>query len=208
MDTLKAIEARRSIRKFKPDPVDPAQITSILEAGRLAPSGTNCQPWKFLVVRDAEKRRLITECAYGQKMIAEAPVTIVLLGDRQAYKKRLRRGMELVEIGAVSGETMEKVGQAYKERGNDRDRADNSIVLNCAIAGQQMIIAATALGLGTCWVMLIKKEELATALSLPENLVPVALIPLGHPDQNPAPRPRYDLGEIAWDEEVGEVWEG
>ncbi len=204
METLAALAARRSIRRFRPDPIPAALLLQMLEAARQAPSATNCQPWKFLVVRSPAGREALREAAYGQRMFVEAPATIVCLGDRQIYKKRLRRGRELIEIGAVEAETMEKVGEVYACRARDPEADEQAITLNCALAIQNLIVAAAALGLGTCWVRLMDEARVAEALALPAHLFPVALVPVGYAAEQPGPRPRYELSEIAWDERVGE----
>ena len=205
MNTFEAISTRRSIRKFKPDPVPPALITRCLEAARLAPSGTNCQPWKFLVVRDAGKRQQIMEAAYGQPMFGQAPVTIVLLGDTKAYRKRFRTGQELIQTGALAREDAERAQDAYKEMKQVEDDV-GAITMNCMIAGQSLILEAADLGLGSCWVMLFKCERISELFELPKNLFPIALIPLGYPGQNPPPRPRYPLEEVAFDESPARPW--
>ncbi len=205
MDTLKVISLRRSIRAFKDTPVAPELITRCLEAARLAPSSTNSQPWKFLVVRSRERREKLMEAAYGQKLIGQAPVVILLLGDTQAYRKRFRTGKELLDVGAIDSDTAAKVAAAYagrKEEGN----GEPAIRANCMIAGQNLILAATDLGLGSCWVMLFKKESIETLFNLPKHLFPIALIPLGFADQQPPPRPRYPLSELAFDEAVDRPW--
>jgi nitroreductase len=207
MDTFDAISKRRSIRRFKTDPVAAELITRCLDAARLAPSGANCQPWKFLVVRSAEKRKALMDAAFGQPMLGQAPVIIVLLGDTKAYRKRFRTGQELIEIGAVLREDAEKALAAYKEMKPD-DEDTVAITTNCMIAGQNLILEAMNQGLGSCWVMLFKREKVAELFDLPKTLFPIALIPLGYPDQNPPPRPRYPLGEIAFDETITQSWNG
>jgi nitroreductase len=206
MDMLEAIGRRRSIRKFKPDAVDRGLITQVLEAARLAPSGSNVQPWKFVVVRSAQKRNLLCEAAYGQPMFREAPVVVVALGDRKVFRKRLRRGKELVEIGAVEASVMEKVGQVYAARAKDPAAVDRTILANCMIAIDHLTLAATGLGLGSCWVVLMKADEVARVLQIPDEMFPVAMIPIGYADQDPPPRPRYPLDEIAFDEGLGSPW--
>lgn len=206
MDTFNAISKRRSIRRFKQNPIAPEQITRCLEAARLAPSGTNCQPWKFLVVRDAEKRRQIADAAYGQPMFGQAPVVVILLGDTKAYRKRFRRGQELIEAGAITREEAEKTAAAYKEIKQAEDDT-NAIMLNCVIAGQNLVLEAVEQGLGSCWVMLFKQDMISEVFGLPKHLFPIALIPLGYPDQEPSQRPRYSLGEVAFDESVTKPWE-
>ena len=132
MDLHEAIAKRRSIRRFKPDPVPEATLTRLLEAARLAPSGTNSQPWCLLVVRSPEKRAALHEAAYGQAMFAQAPAVIAVLGDRQKFKKRLRRGKELVDLGAVDASVMETVGKVYGRRSGDPGGDDRAIATACS----------------------------------------------------------------------------
>jgi len=206
MDTLEAVGRRRSIRKFKPDPVERGLITQVLEAARLAPSGSNVQPWKFVVVRSAQKREFLCEAAYGQSMFRQAPVVVVALGDRKMFKKRLRRGKELVDIGAVDASVMETVGKVYAARGKDPAAVDRTILANCMIAVDHLTLAATSLGLGSCWVMLMKVDEVARVLQIPDHMFPVAMVPIGYADQDPPQRPRYLLEEIAFDEDLERPW--
>lgn len=206
MDILDAIGRRRSIRRFKPDPADQGLITQVLEAARLAPSSSNVQPWKFVVVRSAQKRNLLCEAAYGQSMLREAPVVVVALGDRKIFKKSLRRGKELVDIGAVDASVMETVSQVYAARQKDPAAVDRTILANCMIAIDHLTLAATSLGLGSCWVMLMKVDEVARVLQIPDHMFPVAMVPIGYADQDPPPRPRYLLEEIAFDEGLECPW--
>ncbi|MBS7606358.1 MAG: nitroreductase family protein [Candidatus Bathyarchaeia archaeon] len=80
MDFYEVIRTRRSIRSYKPDPVPDDVLTRILEAARIAPSGSNRQPWKFIVVRDEELKRRLAIACHNQMFIAEAPVVIVACG--------------------------------------------------------------------------------------------------------------------------------
>ena len=205
MNVCEAISKRRSIRRFKSEPVTPAQITLCLEAARLAPSGTNCQPWKLLVVRDAGQQQRIAEAAFGQPMFTQAPVVIVLLGDTKAYRKRFRRGKELIEMGALAPEDVEKTAAAYKEV-LPAEEDMTAIQTNCMLAGQNLVLAAVEQGLGSCWVGLFKKDRISEMFDLPKHLFPVALIPLGFPDQEPPPRPRYPLAEVAFDGSIAKPW--
>lgn len=164
------------------------------------------QPWKFVVVRSTQKRELLCEAGYGQSMLREAPVVVVALGDRKMFRKRLRRGKELVDIGAVDASVMETVGLVYGAREKDPAAVDRTILANCMIAIDHLTLAATSLGLGSCWVMLMKVDEVAGVLEIPEQMFPVAMIPIGYADQDPPGRPRYALEEIAFDEGLGSPW--
>jgi len=76
MNVYEAIKTRRSVRSYKPDPVPEESLERILEAARLAPSGNNAQAWKFVVVKDEERRKKLVEAAAGQSFVGEAPVVI------------------------------------------------------------------------------------------------------------------------------------
>ncbi|MBD3179580.1 MAG: nitroreductase [Candidatus Latescibacteria bacterium] len=88
MDLYKAIEGRVSTRKYRPDQVPEELLEKLLEAARLAPSGKNGQPWRFIVVTENETRKKLMAACKGQKFIYEAPVVIVACGyEEYAYKK-------------------------------------------------------------------------------------------------------------------------
>jgi len=76
MDVHTAIKTRRSVRAYKPDPVPDESLKRILEAARLAPSAANRQQWKFVVVRDPERRKQLSRAAHNQGFVGEAPVVI------------------------------------------------------------------------------------------------------------------------------------
>jgi nitroreductase len=76
MDVQQAIEKRKSIRRYQERPIPEDKLNKVLEAARMAPSGANSQLWKFVVVRDAEKRKLLSKAANGQAHVAGAPVVI------------------------------------------------------------------------------------------------------------------------------------
>ena len=81
MDVLKAIETRRSVRKYKPVPVLNGDLKKILEAGRRAPSAGNKQPWGFIVVRDAERRKKLAETARNQMWTADVGAFVAVFFD-------------------------------------------------------------------------------------------------------------------------------
>jgi nitroreductase len=88
MEFYEVIRTRRSIREFKPDPVPDNVLKRVLEAARIAPSGSNRQPWKFILIKDKETKEKIVPLAGGQKFISEAPILIVACG----YNIRYNRG--------------------------------------------------------------------------------------------------------------------
>ncbi|MDQ7795090.1 MAG: nitroreductase family protein [bacterium] len=76
MEIREAIRERRSVRAYRPDPVPEAALEAVLEAARLAPSGSNRQPWRFVVVTDPRRRVALVGVARGQRFVGEAPVVI------------------------------------------------------------------------------------------------------------------------------------
>jgi nitroreductase len=80
MSVLEIIRRRRSIRKYKDDPIPEDVLFRVLEAARLAPSGKNLQPWKFIIVRDKLLKKKLAEASIRQYFMAEAPVVIVACG--------------------------------------------------------------------------------------------------------------------------------
>lgn len=87
MSFLNLAKSRFSVRKYKPDPVSEMDLNYVLEAGRVAPSAVNYQPWHFLVLREKESLQKIHQC-YHREWFSEAPVVIVLLGDHGKGWKR------------------------------------------------------------------------------------------------------------------------
>jgi len=79
MDLYEAIQRRHSVRAYADQPVEEDKLLRVLEAGRLAPSGRNRQPWKFVVVQDAERRRKLAGFS-GQTFLAQAPVVLAVVG--------------------------------------------------------------------------------------------------------------------------------
>ncbi len=87
MDFYEVIKTRRSVRSYKPDPVSEEVLMRVLDAARIAPSGSNRQPWKFIIVRDeALKRKIAQHCSH-QYFIAEAPIVIVACGRNIHYNR-------------------------------------------------------------------------------------------------------------------------
>jgi len=181
-----AIEKRRSIRKFRPEPVPRELIDELLEAARLAPSAPNRQPWRIQVVTDPDlKQRIFEEATFSQHHVREAPVIIVC-------------GSELLTF--VKGHPLAPPGSDYygaeSENWDDIKAFIPDAHMNTAIAIEHMVLMATALGLGTCWVQMIRFGQLAKILEWPRHVVANAILVVGYPDESPPLRPRLSLEEI------------
>ena len=176
MDLFEVVEKRRSIRKFRPKRVTTKDLRKILEAGRLAPSGGNRQPWYFIVVRQSETKKALATAANNQTFVAEADVVIAALGDPAISRAKLPY-------------TLSSTRLPYKQ--------------DPMIAVEHMILAATALGYGTCWIGAFNEAEVKEILKIPESLAVVALLPIGVPDEDPPQRPRKAFTEIFFKESFG-----
>ncbi len=97
MDVLQAIKERRSIRQYSQEPVSQDQLTQILEAGRWAPSRGNSQPWKFIVLKDAQIRRQLAEAIPNGKFLAEAPSGVAVVVSPQSSKHPEQEGAAATE---------------------------------------------------------------------------------------------------------------
>ncbi len=181
-----AIEKRRSIRKFKSTPVPDDLLNQILEAARLAPSGTNRQPWRFQIIKEGPlKKKLIEEGTFGSEALNTAPVIIVCGPEMLTFVK----GHKLAPPGG------EYFG-AENEDPEELKKFSPDANMYTAIAITHMTLMATALGLGTCWVQRIKFGQVARILGWPRHMSVLTLLALGYPDEDPPPRPRVSMETI------------
>ena len=205
LNVWEAINERRSIRKFAPESVPEAMVEQMLEAARLAPSASNRQPWRFLVVRDGKIKQQIRRMCLGQMFIEEAPVVIICFGDLERYSDtaRRKRWQEFVDSGVtntLSGRFADP--EFIANRGSlpvpPRAQLITPVVANTYIAIEHLVLIAEALGLGTCWVGGFEDPaEFNHFFGLADTLIPVAVIPVGYSaSKMPPPRPRVAFEEI------------
>ncbi len=197
-----AISQRRSIRKFKPDPLNREIIDRLLESARLAPSGSNRQPWRFLVTTDPKEKKRLKEICLGQAFIEEAPVVFVCCADLTAYSAASRKARLQEYVGAGVLETLSGrfSDPSYRERAiaePEPSEVLRSAMANVYIAIEHMVLTATSMGLGSCWVGALGDEgEITGLFGLPDHIVPVIVLPVGYSDRVPPQRPRISMSEI------------
>jgi len=204
LTVAEAIKVRRSIRSFRNDPVSDATILAMLEAARLAPSGSNRQPWRFIVVTDKEEKRKLRKVCFDQAFIEEAPLVFVCCVDLTAYARaaREKRAQEFIDYGVIETLSGYFADPAVRELFLNAPDDDLSVhfmtaMANTYIAVEHMVLTATALGLGSCWVGAIgSAEEMNSIFHLPPNIFAVAVLPVGYPTKVPPPRPRISLDSI------------
>ncbi len=162
MTVKQAIETRKSIRKYKADPIPKRDLNRVLEAGRLAPSAMNLQDWKLIAVTDPEKIKEMQVACNNQKQVGSAPATLVICSC------------------------------------NDRIMGcgQSKATVDCSIAFSFMMLRAWELGLGTCWLGSFDRDKVRKVLDIPRDYTPVAVSPLGYPDEDPDPKPRKSSDEV------------
>lgn len=168
MEFNEVIKNRRSIRQFKPTEIPDETIREILELAQLAPSAGNLQAYKVKIIKSKEDKMKLKEATMSkQESLVSAPVVLVICADR------------------------EESGKKYEERGKNLYSIQDATIFASYV---QLTIAS--MGLTAVWVGGFSEEEVKSALSLPENLQPVAMIPFGYPDGEPRPRERKNLEDI------------
>ena len=196
-----AMYTQRAIRKFRDEPVPKDLLWRVIEAATKAPSGTNSQPWKFIVIEDEGRRRAIAQMVRDQSQ--KNP------GTREYFSRGSRseeRSERLMLTGALS--LLDNLAQApvLIIPCLDRDGAPiaDSFRSGSSIYGavQNLQLAARGLGLGTVLAGFEAaiEAELRAYLGIPDTAVPVALVPLGFPDANFGPTRRKPVDEVTfWD---------
>lgn len=189
MDIFEVIKGRRSIRKFKPDPISEDSLRAILEAARAAPSWANTQCCRLIVVRDPDTRQKLAETVTS----VNPPVP--------------NRGTEAVRVAPVVIVACAEPGRSGAYTGGEKqwtpgtDKGIYWYMFDVGLAMQNITLAAHALGLGTVHIGMIDAPAAARVLGLPQGMAVVELMPLGVPDESPPPRPRKELRELVY-------WEG
>jgi nitroreductase len=187
METLETIKNRRSIRKFKTDSVDEKTLEIILDAARLAPSWSNTQCWRFIVIRDSIIKSNLAETLQSvpnlgtnpaANAIRTAPVVIVACAENK-----------------VSG---------YFNGKAATDKGDYWYMFDVALAMENISLAAASLGLGTVHIGLFDTNKVSALLGIPEGYCVVSMTPLGYPEFQPNPRPRKSVSEIVFHEIFGQ----
>lgn len=200
---MDVIFKRRSVRKFTDEPVSEEDIKFIVEAGRWAPSGENSQGWRFVVIKDKEiinklgdicgnaDARLFTG-EYVSKRMHSRFATMEDGEKKKAIFKKLMSGNVSRFVGTAPV-VITVVGK--------KDVLD--VQLDNAAAIENMLIMVSALGLGACWVISpvtdIRDElEVNELLGVSKDFKVISVVPLGHMEKLPNPRPRLELEEITF----------
>ena len=179
-ETITWLTTRRSVRRYQPHPIPDDLIEQLLTAAIWSPSAHNRQPWRFAVIRNTAVKEQLAQ-AMGRQLRADleaddAPADVIARDVNRSYQRLT--GAPLLILLSLSMEDMD----AYPDP--DRQRNEWTMaVQSAAMAGQNLLLAAHALGLGACWLCapLFCPAVAREALSLPANWQPQGLITVGYP---------------------------
>lgn len=172
---LEEIRSRRSIRKYINKPIEDEKINQLIESARMAPSGSNTQPWHFIVVKSDTTREKLAKVSRNQGWMMGAPVFIVCVAD---IRSRIKKDIEL----------------SLNE--NSPQLEFKQIIRDTSIAIEHLVLSAEKFGLGTCWVAWFTQEEIRPILNIPSDKYVVSIITLGYPNELPKDRPHKKLEDI------------
>ena len=175
MEVFECAITRRSIRKYKDQPVEWDKVVNILEAGRLAPSAGNLQNFRFIVVKDEETRKKIAEAALNQTWMIKAPIHIIVCSEPEKTKR----------FYGVRGERL-------------------YTIQDCAAAIENMLLTAHSLGLGACWVGAYEEDAIRRLMNLPEQGITHAIITIGYADEKPVMQPHHRIEHLVFLEKWGQ----
>lgn len=205
---LELIQLRRSIRNYTDTPVSEEDLKMILEAARQAPSGENYQPWRFTVIRDQKNKDYLSvlgKAGSGRRFTGDLLSKNIMerfakLEDPEKRAKAFRK--------LTSGDVSAFVNQAdvIILISGRLDVWDAPYDTSAAI--ENMCLAATSMGLGTCWVgaaTLDVRDERALNeyFNIPSGLKTFGMLAIGEPSRYPHARPRHPLSEIVFKEKYG-----
>jgi len=174
LDFFEVINRRFSVRSFQTTAVEDATLQAILEAVNNAPSAGNLQAFEVVVIRDPERKRQLVKASFDQSFIAQAPVALVFLTNPD--RNRAKYGSRGAELYSVQDTT-----------------------IACTYAQ----LAATASGLGTCWVGAFDEDRVREVVGAPAAWRPVAILPIGVPTEAAGGRERRAVGDLVHEEQAG-----
>lgn len=205
MDLFDAIQGRKSIRRFKQQPVPDEDINKILDAGRFAPSANNTQPWRFVVIKD---KALLAKMAVAVREMVDRMVPFAE-NEKQAQRLAAYKGsyytffehapvVIAVFMEGYNAGTDRLLARMGYSAGDIKRLRPLPGLQSVSAAIQNMLLAVHALGYGSCWMTgpLVAQESFEKLLGYDKDKFIAALLPIGVPDENPPARGRKPLEEV------------
>ncbi|MBV9959223.1 MAG: nitroreductase family protein [Acidobacteria bacterium] len=199
---------RRATNHFTDEAVPDEVLDAILKLGAQAPSGYNLQPWRFVVVRDAENRKRLQAAAFGQPKVAEAPVVIIALGMKEEWQARADEVFkEGAERGAGNPDAWQQAKDGALQFLNGMQQMDVWVNRHTMIALTTMMLVAEAYGFDTAPMEGFNPAAVKEAFDIPAEAEVVALLAIGRGASPEKAYPgRFPLERIVYSERYGEAW--
>lgn len=186
MDTITAIESRRSIKHYDPEhEMSQDEMDKIISLAMLSPTAFNIQNWRFVVVRNNELRQKIREVSWDQAQVTDASMLVVLCADLKAWQREPERywanapqDVQDILVPAIDG--------YYK--GNDQVQRDEAM-RSCGIAAQTLMLAAKGLGYDSCPMDGFDFDAVGELINLPDDHTIALFVVIGKALQEAWPRP-------------------
>lgn len=199
---------RRATINFTDEEVPEEYLRAILQLGAQAPSGYNLQPWRFVVVRDAENRTRLQQVAYNQPKVAEAPVVIICLGMKEEW---IERAGEVFDEGARRGLGNPATVEQAKN-GAIQFISSHSLPVwvnrHVMIAVTTIMLAAESYGFDTAPMEGFDAAGIKREFAIPDEAEVVALLAIGRGVQPDKAYPgRFELERIVYSERYGTPWQ-
>ena len=169
MDLIEAIEGRRSVREFKDKELPKGFLETAVRLGNLAPSAGNLQARDFIIVKDTPTKKMLALAAHGQNFVAQAQAVIVVCTNTDRISRYGHRGRELY------------------------------MFMDAAAAIENILLYTYSKGLGSCWVGAFNDRAVSDNLKLPDFIKPVALLPIGYPNEVPPDPGRLSITKLLHD---------
>jgi len=184
MDAIQAIKERRSINFFETGREIPDDtLRDILKIANLSPSSFNLQPWKIVVVKDAEKKKILRQCAFNQPKVEEASIVLIMVADPGAMEENIDRVLDSwQELGYIKPDMRD----TYKGMANNLYGTDDSLrrkffaIKNTSLFAMNLMIAAKALGLQTHPMDGFDEDCIKKEFNIPKDKIIPMLIAVGY----------------------------
>ncbi len=194
MDTMSAIQARRSVKHYDPShKMSESEVEQLISLALLSPTAFNIQNWRYVLVRDPELRRQIREAAWGQAQVTDASLLIVMCADLKAWEKEPARYWR-----NAPKEAADFLVPAIKEyyEGKDQVQRDEAI-RSCGIAAQTIMLAAKAMGYDSCPMDGFDFDAVGRLINLPADHIVTMFVVVGKATKEAWPRPgQLDMSEV------------
>jgi len=172
---INEIRTRKSIRKFNDKVVEDEKMIQLIEAASLAPSGSNSQPWQFIIVKSAETKEEIAKVNHNQMWMKDAFAYVVCVADIRCRIK------DEEDVSVDENSDMFEVKQ---------------IIRDTSIAVSHLLLEAESIGLSTCWTAWFRQEDIRNILGIPNDKFVVGVVAIGYSDFTRKPTPRKSIREV------------